>query len=352
MRELADKGFTTQEILLRFSFQRKAIILFGFGWAMSAASSCSSGPAITGAAGSAAGGAKGQNADEKEGKGGGDDLGEMSNGSDFDQDGGGGEAKVLYPTFRYNGKGNSICGSMNHVTTINVETSYTEETMVVKKSNSKVYCEKSISGSDGVPDDECNKVANSAQSMEKRNQETTYVRLKGDALEKEKDDGLDFVAYAVFAKEIRSSSGRVITLSKPLPVGILPASDGRYKDVETKTWTANASDGALSFDVAIEVSKVDASPGQAQMRIIVNIPQAANDYTLYESWPMPANATYTIDTKAQSITQIAAQGKNGDGGQSRCTKRDTSSTTLTLCDRIVDGKTEPGACQFGTNALN
>lgn len=318
---------------------------------MAAACSCSSGPGITGVSGSAAGGVKGQEAEDKEGKGGGDDLGELSNGDDFDKDGGGGEAKVVYPTFRYNGKGNSICGSMNHVTTINVETSYTEDTMVVKKTNSKVYCDKAISGSDGVPDDECNKVANSAQSLEKRNQETTYVRLKGDALEKEKDDGLDFVPYAVFAKEIRSSSGRVIKLSKPLPVGILPASDGRYKEVETKTWTASASDGALTFEVSIEVSKIDASPGTAQMRIAVNIPQAANDFTLYESWPMPASSNYTIDTKAQSITQIAAQGKNGDGGQDRCTKKDTSTTTLTLCDKIVDGKTEPGACQFGTNAL-
>ena len=68
------------------------------------------------------------------------------------------------------------------------------------------------------------------------------------------------------------------------------------------------------------------------------IPQASGDFTLYESWPMPAGATYTIDVKEQSITLIAAEGRNGDGGQKRCSKTDTSTTTLTLCDRIVDGQ--------------
>ncbi len=336
-----------------FSFQRKALALLGIGWALVVVSSCSSGPAITGTTGSSAGGKGGGNSGGKasESPGGGDDVGELAGDEAEGGGDGGGDAKVVYPSFRYNGKGNSICGKMNHVTTINVETSYTTEAMIVKKSNSKVYCDINISGSDGVPDDECNKVANSAQSMEKRNQETTFVRLKGDDLKKAKDDGLDHVAYAVFASEIRSSAGRVIKLSKPLPVGVLPASDGRYKDVETKTWTANASDGTLTYDVSIEVSKVSAGDGQAQMRIVVTIPQAAGDFTLYESWPMPAASTYTIDTKAQSITEVAAQGKNGDGGQKRCTKTDTSTTTLTLCDKIVDGETQAGACQFGANAL-
>lgn len=338
---------------MRFSFQRNALALVGIGWWLAVASSCSSGPGITGTTGSDSGSGKGGNAGGKESESaGGDDLGELA-GAEFDDNSGsdGGDAKVVYPAFRYNGKGNSICGSMNHVTTINVETSYTAEAMVVKKTNSKVYCDIKISGSDGVPDDKCDEIANSAQSMEKRNQETTFMRLKGDDLKKAQDGGLDYVAYAVFAQEIRTASGRVIKLSKPLPVGILPASDGRYKDAETKTWTANASDGAQTFDVSIEVSQVSASEGEAQMRIVVTIPQAASDFTLYESWPMPAASTYTIDTKAQSITSIAAQGKNGDGGQDRCSKTDTSTTTLTLCDKIVDGKTQPGACQFGTNAL-
>ncbi len=340
---------------MRFSFQRKALALLGIGWALVVASSCSSGPGITGTTGSSSGGGgggKGGTSGSKESEAaGGDDIGELAGDESEGSGDDGGNAKVAYPAFRYNGKGNSICGSMNHVTTINVETSYTAESMIVKKSNSKVYCDIKISGSDGVPDDKCDEIANSAQSMEKRNQETTFIRLKGDDLKKAQDDGLDYVAYAVFAKEIRSASGRVIKLSKPLPVGILPASDGRYKDAETKSWTANASDGTVTFDVSIEVSKVSASEGQAQMRIVVTIPQAGGDFTLYESWPMPAASTYTIDTKAQSITSIAAQGKNGDGGQDRCTKTDTSTTTLTLCDKIVDGKTQPGGCQFGTNAL-
>lgn len=336
----------------------KALLALGLLGALFVAPSCSDGPAISGATGSGSGQGKGQTAGGKgsnpDKDGGSDDVGDLATDAGGDEEGGGGGAgaKKVYPTFRFNGKGNSICGSMNHVTTINVETAYTADTMVVKKTNSRVYCEKSISGSDGVPDDECNKVANSQQSMDKRNQETTYVRLKDDSLQKAKQDGLDYVPYAVFSQEIRAANGRVIKLSKPLPVGIMPGPAGRYKDAETKSWTANANDGTLSFDVTVQISKVSADDSTAQMRITSVISQASADFTLYESWPMPAGATYTIDVKEQSITQIAAEGRNGDGGQKRCTKTDTSTTILTLCDRIVEGQTKAGACQFGQNALN
>lgn len=337
---------------MRFPSQRQTLALLSATWLLSVVSSCSEGPGIAGANGTTKPkGTELKNGDG-DGKGGGDDVGELAGGGSLgSQSDGGGDAQASYPVFRYNGKGNSLCGSMNHVTTINVESSYTVDAMIVKKTNSKVYCDINISGSDGVPDDKCNEIANSAQSIDKRNQETTYLRLKGADLKKAQDEGLKFVPYAVFAKEIRMGTGRVITLSKPLPVGVLPAAAGRYKSIETKSWSASASDGQLTFDVTVEIAKVSQSDSQVQLRVAVTIPQAASDYTLYESWPMPAAATYAIDTDAQSITQIDAQSKNGSGGQSRCTNTDTSTTTLMLCDKVLNGETKAGSCTFGANAL-
>lgn len=321
--------------------------------------SCSQGPGITGASGPSA---KGEGTkDGGGGKGGsGGDLGTESvdggggGGDDeFDPAGGedGGEAAIAYPTFRFNGRGNSICGEMNHVTTINVTTEYTETEMIVTKSNSRVYCEIEISGSDDIPDDKCNEIANSAQNLDKRNQTTTYVRLKGDELTKANEEGLDSKPWAMFSKEIKISSGRVITLSKPLPVGVVPAPAGRYKGMETQTWNATANDGRLTFEVNVTFTKVSLDDDTAKIKVDSVIPTGFADHTIYESWPMPASATYTVDTKTQSITLIEAQGKNGDGGEERCSKRDTSTTTLTLCDKIQGGETKAFGCAFGTNAL-
>ena len=97
------------------------LAVLGFLW------SCSSGPSISADTGKVASkGSKGDDDDEthsgKGGKGGSGDPGDVTLDTGGGDEGGGGGGELTYPTFHFNGKGNSICGSMNHVLVINVTT--------------------------------------------------------------------------------------------------------------------------------------------------------------------------------------------------------------------------------------
>ena len=172
----------------------------------------------------------------------------------------------------------------------------TADSVQIVKQNARVYCEKSISGSDGIPDSECNKVANSQEAMDKRNNTVTYTRLTGQALKDAKGAGLDAPGYAAYSKEVRISDGRTITMNPPIPIIIIPASKKIFREMTDKHWSTTATDGANSFQVQIDVTKVSEDGGTFVVMLRSTLPAATADWTPYQNWPMPFEGTYTIDT--------------------------------------------------------
>lgn len=263
-------------------------------------------------------------------------------------DGGdGGDAEIAYPTFKFNGEGIGPCGDKNYPVVINVTTSYSRDQMQVRKENGRVICSDKYFR-DGYPDGECEKRANSAEKLAKRNVTNTFDRLSPSEIQQAKDDGVDIVAYAVFAKSVSVSDGRNLTFSKPLPVGVVPAAKGRYKGMETKSWTANVSGGGAAFDVTVEISMVSSDSGSVDIKMTSTIPQAGDNWGMYEQWVLPSEAIYTIDTDEASITGIQSRSMQAGGGD-RCNRNEMGTMRLTLCEKEQGGETESGSCVFGQN---
>ncbi len=259
---------------------------------------------------------------------------------------GGDDAAIEFPQFKFNGEGRGPCKDKNYPVVMNVTTTYSEDSLEIRKEHSRVICSDKYF-KDGYPDGKCEESANSPAKLARRNVTNTFVRLSKDELKQAKEDGVDIVPYAVFAKEVRISDGRVLTFSKPLPVGIVPAAKGRYKDIDSKSWQATVS-GSASFDVVIEISLGSSGGGSAELQMTSTIPQAGANWSMYDDWVLPTAATYSIDTEEATITGIKSRSKQSGGGD-KCNKYEESSMTLTLCERIQGGETTAGSCSFGQN---
>lgn len=261
-------------------------------------------------------------------------------------DGSGGGATIEFPQFRFNGGGIGPCGGKNYPVVMNVTTTYSSGSLEVKKENGRVICSDKYF-KDGYPDGECEKRANSPEKLAHRNVTNTFVRLSKEELKQARDDGEDIVSYAVFAKEVRVSDGRNFTFSKPLPVGIVPASEGRYKGVSTKSWTATVS-GSGNFEVTIEIGLDSLGDGEARFHMNSTIPSAGANWAVYDNWVLPTEATYVIDTEESTITSISSKSKQSGGGD-KCQQFEESQMNLKLCEKIQGGNTTQGGCTFGQN---
>lgn len=249
------------------------------------------------------------------------------------------DQEIEYPAFHYNGRGVSTCDGDNLTITTNLQTAMTREVLEVQRLNTYVHC-----------DGRCGDEANKPENLAKANVHNVFAKPTKDEMHQLKDAGFDFASYGIFAKaSTRRNDGLAWTFSQPVPVFPWPAPTVRYDALSAgpKTWSTVATAGGRQLHVTVQVEKTAQQGDVVTLKFTTTIAEGNDDWTLYEAFPLPREATYIIDAKAKTIAGFHSVGLR-DGGK-HCDDKESSAVDFKLCDRIKGGKTDNFGCVYGQN---
>ena len=175
---------------------------------------------------------------------------------------------------------------------------------------------------------------------------SVYKRLTTEEREDWKKKGYDLADhFAIFALAARKpKAGQVFIFDQPLPIAFWPASLSRYDDLISKgprVWTSKVT-GTRSFTANVTLSHVSTEGDKIVMKLQTLIPED-RDRSIYEVFPIPKEAIYTIDTALKHVESSKNTnwffGDNCDGNPEQIVMN------YRLCRKEIGGRYEDFPCQ-------
>lgn len=252
------------------------------------------------------------------------------------EDNGDGTA-IEYPNMDFLGRGVTTCKGENLPTRVQFFSK-----LYAEKLELNMY-EASIKADKGKAEKEAN------QKISQNTGVTRFDRPTKAETTKFKEAGVKFASYAIYATKVtKERQGQTYEFDKPLPVFPWPAPASRYKELEKgpQSWTASVT-GADSFTVTVTVSLVSLDGDEAQIKLETEIaedqPENSDHRARYEAFPIPREATYTVNGKTRDVRMI--ENINWFRGDECKSRPEQISMTYNLCRKSTSEKDEQFTCE-------
>lgn len=231
-----------------------------------------------------------------------DDKESVINIAGFDKPGSvednGNGAPIEYPNMDFLGNGITTCKGDTYPTKVQFFSK-----LYVEKLELNMYA-ASLKADKGKAEDKANaKIAESTGI-------TNWVRPTKEEKSKHVADGFDWASYAIFAKSVtKERQGQTYEFSKPIPVFPWPAPPTRFEELEKgpKSWTAQVT-GSDTFTVTVTLTLISTTGDEVRLKLQTEIaedqPGTPNHRARYEAFPLPREATYTINAGSRDVRQI------------------------------------------------
>lgn len=237
---------------------------------------------------------------------------------------------IVFPAFEFDGRGVATCKGDTHPSTAGVTTALNEDTLDINMFRARVDV-----GSKGQEDAD--------KEMQKSLGLTFYKRVTRDEMQGFKEDGFKNAGYSIFALSVdKTSKQQQFFFDKPLPVYPWPAPNSRFSPLDngSASWTANVT-GHRQFTATITISKEAETDDSVTLKYALLIHEDTNR-VIYEDFPIPREAIYTINTKDRDVRQIVSTSWfNGE----KCDNRpEEVRMTYKLCKKTTGDKVEDIPC--------
>jgi hypothetical protein len=269
---------------------------------------------------------------------------------------------VDYPSLSFKGRGYTTYKNDDHLDMeMDTQTTTDPTSLVFNTARAKVHC----GDLDGCRQDDVDKVVNDRSLGATRFTRVTKDQVRG-ALG---DAAAEATVWGIFVSGVTSRAGVVFTASSPFPNYPWPKSEAVYASLTTATYsTVITADRYVSndhdvsadqldnptlagiwegqnkarktFNATITVSKAALGGGLVAVTFELNLPED-RDHNLYEQFPVPKRATYTIDTTAKNIIKADVT-TYANGDKSR--EPEESRLTHALCSKTLRGQTQSFSC--------
>lgn len=236
--------------------------------------------------------------------------------------------EVEYPMFEFSAKGSTSCDGKSYDTTTSIVTNLSDDDLRINMVAARVSCS-------GL----CQQKADEEIA---RSIGLTRFSRSSKQDKKSAEDFVD-VPFAIFAGSVtKERTGQTYQFDKPLPVFPWPGAIGSYAKLEegSMTWKAKVS-GYRSFNASVRISKINAIGDKVVLKFETTISQDRLRQ-LYEDFPLPREAIYTIDTKTRDIRQINAI--NWFNGENCNNRPEATQLLYRMCKKTKNGKTEIFSC--------
>jgi hypothetical protein len=175
---------------------------------------------------------------------------------------------------------------------------------------------------------------------------TIYKRPNKDARATLIKGGFPWAPYVIYADSVvKQKDGVTFTFAKPLPIFPWPAKASRYDELASgpKSWSSLVTGGPDgSFNATLAVSLIGVNGDEVTMKFVLTIAEDM-DRHVYESFPVPKEAVYTLNSKTLDVRRVSVV--NWYRGDAQCEGRPEDITmNYNLCVKTVNGKTETFGC--------
>lgn len=211
-------------------------------------------------------------------------------------------APLEYPVLGFKANGTTFCQE-SLPTTSTVETKLSDSKLEIKRVSVKVNCYQK-SGPFGSG--KCNQ----AEFDQKINSESlgkiVFTRATAKELSKMKKDGIKPPGYAILASKVVTNKGLEYNFSRPLPIFPWPAVKSRYDAIadEEQTFTADVT-GEKNLSISVTIKMIDSTEDTATLQFVSTI-NGSEDRSLYDKFPVPRMAVYTVNTKKRDVRSFEA----------------------------------------------
>lgn len=246
-------------------------------------------------------------------------------------------APIEYPNMDFLGNGITTCKGDTYPTKVQF---YSK--LYVEKLELNMYA-ASLKADKGKAEDKANQKISDSTGI------TNWIRPNKEEKAKHVAAGFDWASYAIFAKSVtKERQGQTYEFSKPIPVFPWPAPASRFEELEKgpKSWTAKVT-GSDSFTVTVTLTLISTSGDEVRLKLQTEIaedqPGTPNHRSRYEAFPLPREATYTINAGSRDVRQIEnVSWFHGD----ECKGRPEAVTmNYKLCRKSTSEKDEQFGCQ-------
>lgn len=241
-------------------------------------------------------------------------------------------AALKYPTLYYSGVGTYSCEG-----DINPGNNKVISQLSPTNLESKLVDAKALHPRSTVQSRINSELANSLDSA-------VYKRLSATERENLKKEGFDLAdSFALFATGIeKPNAGQIFNFDKPLPMGFWPAAASRYDELMKgeRSWTAKVT-GTKSFTAKITLSYQSTQGDKVILKLTTFIPED-NDRSIYEIFPIPREAVYTVNTSLLLIE--SSKNTNWFLGDNCDDRPEQIMMTYRLCQKVTGAKTETYPC--------
>lgn len=275
---------------------------------------------------------------------------------------------LVYPQLFFNGKGETTYKHKNRLAmTQSVNTDLNVDRLALTTSAAYVSCGSKSGCKQGDVNRDVN--ANALGT-------NTYNRVSKSEMKDLAEGGFQKASFAIFSSDVEAKNGLHFTFDKPLPVYFWPVAVSRFEALDDgpMAWSShvttnkyfainpslsgntvdNPSESLVKngqvrkdFNVTITVTKVSRSGNIIVIRSDVDIPEdlqaSKADWrgSIYEIFPVPKSATYTIDASEQVILKIDLNSwTNGD----RSKEKEETNLHFELCSKVTDATTKTYPC--------
>jgi hypothetical protein len=244
---------------------------------------------------------------------------------------------IDYPAMDFLGRGVATCKGDNYPTTAQVATTVDDNKLDINLYAASLQADKDKA------EDEANKKLRENTGI------TSYTRITAAERDAFKAQGVKFGSYAIFAKSVvKQRQGQSFAFDKPLPVYPLPASAGPFETLRGEgvvSWSAHVT-GSFTFDVTVTLQVLSVNGDNVMVKLQTNIaqdqPGAANHRSLYEVFPIPREATYTLNIRERDVRRMDQI--SWFNGQECDNKPEQVSMTYNLCKKTSQTKNEQFPC--------
>jgi hypothetical protein len=242
-----------------------------------------------------------------------------------------------YPLLDFKAKGTTFCKE-SLATESTVQTKLSEKTLEIKRVTVKVNCYQQA-GPFGQG--KCNQ----SEFDQKINSESlgtiVFTRASSEDLSKMKKEDVKPPAYAILATKVITHKGLEYNFSRPLPIFPWPAVKSRYDviDGEEQVFTADVT-GEKNVSISVAISMIDSTEDTVTLQFVSTI-NGSEERSLYDKFPVPRMAVYTINTKTRDVRAFDSTDWFYD---KECPHNGQSSLSYKLCGKEKDKKTETFDC--------
>jgi hypothetical protein len=246
-------------------------------------------------------------------------------------------AAIDFPLLGMRASGTTFCKEALP-TNSTIETKLSDTKLDLKRVAVRVQCYKQ-SGPFGSG------ACNQGEFDQKINSEslgtTTFTRATKDELNAMKSDGKKAPSYAILATKVVNHRGQQYEFSRPLPVFPWPAALSRYEEIDGKEQKFSAEvTGEKNVSVEVAITMIDNTDSTATLEFVMTI-NGSEERSLYDKFPLPRRAVYTVSTEAKDIRQIETTDWFFD---KECEHNGQVSLNYKLCSKTKSGKEETFPC--------